>query len=125
MEEAEAILRELWFGWFEGIYNQDVDRIRQVVATNHQFKLATNQFGTMQFERAPEVADLSYSETEVLAADEECTAVWTQTNLSGFQDASTTDVHILRWADGSWRFFSLWAFKEDLWQGDCAAQLNS
>ena len=33
VEEAEAILRELWFGWFAGIYNQDEDRIREVVAT--------------------------------------------------------------------------------------------
>ena len=24
--EAEEILRNLWFGWFEGIYNQDEDR---------------------------------------------------------------------------------------------------
>jgi hypothetical protein len=23
VEQAEAILRELWFGWFEGIYNED------------------------------------------------------------------------------------------------------
>ena len=34
VEEAEEILRELWFGWFEGIYNQDEDRIREVVASN-------------------------------------------------------------------------------------------
>ncbi|MGH8950519.1 MAG: hypothetical protein ACRDX9_03750, partial [Acidimicrobiia bacterium] len=33
VEEAEAILRDLWFGWFEGIYNQDEDRIREVVGT--------------------------------------------------------------------------------------------
>ena len=31
--EAEEILRALWFGWFEGIYNQDEDRIREVVGT--------------------------------------------------------------------------------------------
>ena len=33
VEEAETILRELWFGWFEGIYHQDEQRIREVVAT--------------------------------------------------------------------------------------------
>ncbi len=31
VEEAEEILRTLWFGWFEGIYNQDEARIREVV----------------------------------------------------------------------------------------------
>ncbi len=33
IEEAEAILAELWFGWFEGIYNQDEARIREVVGS--------------------------------------------------------------------------------------------
>src|SRR3990172_2759115 len=33
VEEAEAVLRQLWLGWFEGIYNQDEERIREVVAT--------------------------------------------------------------------------------------------
>ncbi|MEX2250445.1 MAG: hypothetical protein WD895_00070, partial [Acidimicrobiia bacterium] len=28
VEEAEEILRALWFGWFEGIYNQDEERIK-------------------------------------------------------------------------------------------------
>ena len=33
VEEAEAILADLWFGWFEGIYNQDEARIREVVGS--------------------------------------------------------------------------------------------
>ncbi len=31
--EAEEVLRNFWFGWFEGIYNQDEDRIKEVVAS--------------------------------------------------------------------------------------------
>ncbi|MGB8362409.1 MAG: hypothetical protein WCE80_13505, partial [Acidimicrobiia bacterium] len=53
VEEAETILRELWFGWFEGIYNQDEDRIREVVASQHQLELAKSQFGVMQFVSRP------------------------------------------------------------------------
>ncbi|MFQ5523113.1 MAG: hypothetical protein ACE5F5_06000, partial [Acidimicrobiia bacterium] len=53
VEEAEAILRELWFGWFEGIYNQDEDRIREVVATEEQVEDARAQFDVMTFTEPP------------------------------------------------------------------------
>ena len=45
VEEAEAILRELWFGWFEGIYNQDEDRIREVVVLEQTVDTARQAFG--------------------------------------------------------------------------------
>ena len=49
VEEAEVILRELWFGWFEGIYNQDEDRIRDVVGSPTALDNALAQFGVMEF----------------------------------------------------------------------------
>ena len=123
VQEAEAILRELWFGWFEGIYNQDEDRIREVVASEHQLRLGTGQLESMEFDRAPMPSDIAYSDTQILRATEDCTVVYTQTTLSGFQQGASTDVHVLRWMDG-WRFFSLWAFPDDLWEADCEAQLD-
>ena len=50
VEEAEEILTGLWFGWFEGIYNQDEDRIREVVGTQAMLDAARAQFGVMEFE---------------------------------------------------------------------------
>lgn len=125
VEEAEAILRELWFGWFEGIYNQDEERIREVVATDHQFNLGKNQFGQMSFEGPPGRADLAFADTEILKADDQCLAVWTTTTLSGFSSGNTSDVHILRLTDRGWGIFGLWTFKGDLWEDDCVAQLGS
>jgi hypothetical protein len=123
VEQAEAILRELWFGWFEGIYNEDEDRIREVVATEHQFQLGVDQFGSMSFETAPASKDITYSDTEVLLATDSCTVIWTTGTFSGFADAKTSDVHVLRWNDG-WKFFGLWGSPDDLWEADCSAQLN-
>jgi hypothetical protein len=123
VEEAEEILRELWFGWFEGIHNQDEERIREVVATEHQLELALEQFETMTFDRPPDPADISYADTEILRSSNDCTAIWTTATFSGFTEGSSTDVHVLRWSDG-WRFFSLWAFKKDLWEADCEADLG-
>ena len=123
VEEAEEILRELWFGWFEGIYNQDEDRIREVVASLHQLDLALQQFGSMEFAAEPTPSAISFEQTEILLATEDCTAIWTESTFKDFIDGTSTDVHILRWEAG-WRFFSLWAYRDDLWEADCESQLD-
>jgi len=122
VDEAEEILRELWFGWFEGIYNQDEVQIREVVASEHQLELAVAQFNQMTFAAEPSRDDFEYSDSQILHSSDVCTVVFTTAVISGFTDALTTDVHVLRWDDG-WRIFSLWAFPDDLWEDDCEAQL--
>ncbi len=53
VEQAEEILAALWFGWFEGIYNQDEARIREVVGSQTALDNAMSQFGVMEFRRLP------------------------------------------------------------------------
>ena len=84
VEEAEEILRELWFGWFEGIYNQNEDRIREVVVLEETVETAKESFG-VEFLAAPRADDLAFGETEILRSDEECLAVWTVLQVSGFR----------------------------------------
>ena len=124
VEEAEEILRDLWFGWFEGIYNQDETRIREVVGTQAMLDAAREQFGVMEFQSAPSTHHLVYSQSEILRADEGCLVIWTTTTVSNFMEASTTDVHVLRIVRGDWTLVSLWQERNDLWEGDCDAQLE-
>ena len=124
VEEAEAILRELWFGWFEGIYNQDEDRIREVVGTQAMLDAARAQFGVMEFTAAPDPSHLDYAGSEILRADQDCLVVWTDTVVSGFTTARTADVHVMRYSEGGWKLASLWQQKNDLWDTDCEGQLE-
>jgi hypothetical protein len=71
VQQAEAILRELWFGWFEGIYNQDEDRIREVVATEEQVEEAREAFGEMEFIEPPDKEGFSFEGTEILRSDQD------------------------------------------------------
>ncbi|MFZ0013772.1 MAG: hypothetical protein WAL25_06600, partial [Acidimicrobiia bacterium] len=66
--EAEEILRELWFGWFEGIYDQDEDRIREVVILEQTVETARESFDTT-FEARPEEGDVQFAGTEILQSD--------------------------------------------------------
>lgn len=124
VEEAEAILAELWFGWFEGIYNQNEARIREVVGSQTALDNALAQFGVMEFTAAPEPDQVTLSDTEILRSDESCLVIWTTVTLSVFREGSSTSVHVLRWSGDRWVSVGLWEFKEDLWQNDCESQLE-
>ncbi|MCI0677656.1 MAG: hypothetical protein L0Z63_01240 [Actinobacteria bacterium] len=127
VEEAEAILRELWFGWFEGIYNQDEDRIREVVATEEQVATAKEQFEVMEFIAPPTPEALVFTEVEILRSDEECLAVWAVINAHATlgPGADRAGVEIVRWRDGSWVRLSSWIYRGDLWESDCESLLSS
>ena len=122
VEEAEVILRELWFGWFEGIYNQDEERIREVVGNPDQVEAATAQFGVMAFESQPTRDAIAIREIEILHSDSACLAVWANVDASQIVDASNDGVHVFIYSEDHWMFISQWAFREDLWEEDCDAQ---
>ncbi len=125
VEEAEEILRELWFGWFEGIYNQDEERIREVVATEELVEEALAQFDIMDFASPPQAEDLELSMTEILRSDDECLGVWTVITVSEFREGTSEGLHVLRRVDEGWRSLSLWDKRNDLWEADCDSSLGS
>ena len=122
--EAEEILRQLWFGWFEGIYNEDVERIREVVGTDAFLDAGLAAMGTIAFIEPPTKDGLTFSEIEILTSNADCLVVWTVTT-PGFLNTSEprSGVEVLRWVEDGWRFASAWKLREDLWQADCDAEL--
>jgi len=126
VEEAEEILRALWFGWFEGIYNRDEDRIREVVGTQGMLDAAREAFDALQFVDPPTASRIQFNELEVLRSDSECLAVWV-TGTAPFVDASTittSSVDVIRWMGAGWVLVSTWQFREDLWETDCEGELE-
>jgi hypothetical protein len=126
VEEAEEILRDLWFGWFEGIYNQDEARIREVVGTQAMLEAARAQFGVMEFSAAPSAETLNIEQLEILRSDGECLAVWVN-GAAPFIDApsnSVASVEVMRWSGESWALASSWRDRNDLWETDCEGHLQ-
>jgi len=126
VEEAEEILRELWFGWFEGIYNQDEDRIKEVVASQSQLDAAIAAFGVASFTSEPTPEGIVLSGIEILRSDAECLAVESTLDVSSFrgEGSTTSSVEVLRISDGRWKFAASWSHATDLWEQDCEAQLE-
>lgn len=119
-EEAEEILRELWFGWFEGIYNQDEERIKQVVGSQQMLDAARDAFGSDARSTPLEVSDV-----EILHSAIDCLVLYGTLSISRSSDeAQETSVHVLRRIDDHWVFLSIWVQKDDLWQQDCESVLE-
>ncbi len=74
--EAESILRQLWFGWFEGIYNQDEERIKEVVGTQALLDNARDQLLWRHWISLPcrTRDEIEFGSLEVLRSDQECLA---------------------------------------------------
>lgn len=124
VEEAEAILRELWFGWFEGIYLEDEDRIREVVATEEQVQEARDAFGALPFTARPDGRQIDFTGLDVLLSDENCLAIWSVSQANFLEPGPPREgVDIMRFISAQWRLQSSWRFKNDLWEADCDVQL--
>jgi hypothetical protein len=119
VEEAEEILREFWLGWFQGLYHRDLARIRPLVASDAIEETARTQFGAIDFQREPTAEAIALSDVELLLSDETCLAVWSSLDVRELTGASTEGVHVFRWINGKWRYASLWAYRNDVWQDDC------
>jgi hypothetical protein len=126
VEEAEQILRGLWFGWFEGIYNQDETRIREVVGTQAMFDAARAAFETVTFVEVPTLEGVDFIEFETLFSSETCLVVWSRSDATFLAPGEPREgVDVLRWFDEEWLLASTWAHREDLWEADCEAELES
>lgn len=126
VEEAEEILRSLWFGWFEGIYNQDEDRIREVVGTQAMLDAARAAFEGVAFVQMPSPEGVEFIESEILFSSESCLVVWSRSDATFLAPGEPREgVDVLRWFDERWLIASTWAHKEDLWEADCEAELES
>jgi hypothetical protein len=125
VEEAEEILRALWFGWFEGIYNQDENRIREVVGTQAMLDAARESFGA-PFTAQPSIEGVLLTQTEILRSDEECLVVWMNIDVSAFRGEGSQSqmVTVARRADDTWNLTSTWTHRDDLWDADCESELQ-
>ena len=126
VEEAEEILRSLWLGWFEGIYNQDEDRIREVVGTQTMLDAARAAFEAVAFVQTPTADGVEFIEFEILFSSETCLVVWSRSDATFLAPGDPREgVDVLRWFDQQWLLASTWALREDLWEADCEAELES
>ena len=122
LAEVEALLKDLWFGWFDAIYRKDPDALWQVVATTTFYDAGVAAMETMTFQSGPERNDISIVSLEILLDRPDCLVASQNVDVSPFRGPGTLiqNVSVL-WQDTQYgfRFATDWVHPGDLWLQDC------
>jgi hypothetical protein len=121
LAEVEALLQQLWFGWFDAIYRKDPDALWEVVATTTFYDAGVAAMETMEFIAAPTSEGVLIEDLSILLDRPDCLVVENSIDMTAFRglDGDTT-VSVL-WPDigFGFRFATGWQFANDLWLNDC------
>ena len=117
--EVEMILQELWFGWFDAIYNKDADALWEVVATTSYHDAGLSAMDELEFQTPPDPDGVAVEVIGTLLDRGDCLVVHETTTVR-FLGSSVSSVSVL-WPDGryGWRIANSWINPEDQWLSDC------
>lgn len=123
-EEVRLILQDLYYRWFDAIYRNDEDAVRQVIATGVYLNAFRDSVENMELPRAPQYDDIVIRDLELLRDTRRCLVTFATIDLTSWrgQDALTSGVNVLLPVNGGWRFATSWTNKSDLWEADCDIQ---
>lgn len=122
-EEVRLILEDLYFRWFDAIYHDDEEAVRQVVSTERGLDDFAQAVAQMELPREPRREDVRVDTVEVLRDDDDCLVVFHDLDLTEWRgpDSRSSLVDVLFPYESGWRFATSWQNRNDLWEADCDA----
>ncbi|CAN5878210.1 hypothetical protein BH23ACT5_BH23ACT5_14090 [soil metagenome] len=123
-EEVRLILEDLWFRWFDAIYHDDEEAVREVVSTQRGLDDFAQAVAQMDLPRKPQRGDVRVQAVEVLRDDDDCLVVFHDLDLTEWRgpDSQSSLVDVLFPYESGWRFATTWQNRNDLWEADCEAE---
>ena len=121
LAEVEALLQDLWLGWFDAIYRKDPDALWRVVATTRNHDAGVAAMDTMDFTAPPSVQSFQLEDLEILLDRPDCLVTFYQIDASVMLDQPPSQFVSVMWPhpQHGFRFASDWRFPNDLWAPDC------
>ncbi len=120
--EVAAILQDLWFGWFDAIYQKDPDALWEVVATEEKHRAGVEAMNSDFFLSAPTVEGLGVELRQILLDRTDCLVTYASLDATQFRGTSATTTRVdVMWPaiDGSWRLATAWDAPGGSWILDC------
>lgn len=121
VEEVRLILEDLYFRWFQAIYNNDEEAVRDVIATQNNLSDFRSAVENLELPRSPELGDITVRDINLLRDDPDCLVAEFVLDLSSWRGEGmvTEGVDVLLRVGQEWRFGTSWESANDLWQEDC------
>ncbi|MEX1044398.1 MAG: hypothetical protein WD020_07135 [Acidimicrobiia bacterium] len=119
--EIEEILRDFYFGWFDGIYREDVATLDRVAGSKEVFESGVAAFGKPKFTTEPTRDAVGVKVKNVLLDRPDCLVVSADIDFQSFIDIDrvmpAVDV-FFRVGDGWGRAIS-YQYEKEMWQFAC------
>lgn len=119
--EIEEILRDFYFGWFDGIYREDVDTLDRIAGSEDVFEQGVAAFGKPKFTTAPTRDAVGVEVKNVLLDRPDCLVVSADIDFRSFIDIDrvmpAVDV-FFRVGDGWGRAIS-YEYEKEMWLVAC------
>lgn len=123
-EEVRLILEDLYFGWFDAIYHNDEEAVREVVATSNNIEDFHQAVESLTLPSPPIRAEIQVKDVEILRDDDRCLVTYSILDVSQWrgEGALSEGVNVLLPVEGEWRFGTAWTHRYDLWEADCSIE---
>lgn len=121
LAEIEEIVRTYYFGWFDGLYREDISAIDRVAGTEAVVEQGRQAMGRLAFTAAPTPEAIGVDIKNVLLDRADCLVVSADIDFRSFTEVENVmpavDVYF-RVGDGWGRAVS-YLYERELWQVDC------
>ncbi|MDX1449725.1 MAG: hypothetical protein R3246_11765, partial [Acidimicrobiia bacterium] len=120
--EIEAIVRTYYFGWFDGLYRNDIDAIDRVAGTEAVLEQGRRAMGRLEFTAAPTPEAIGVRIKKVLLDRPDCLVgsadIDFRSFVSGVEDVMPAVDVYFRVGDG-WGRANSYLYEREMWQVDC------
>lgn len=119
--EIEEILRDFYYGWFDGLYRHDVDTIDRIAGSDAVLEQGIRGFGRLEFTEVPTRDAVGVDVKNVLLDRADCLVVSADIDFRSFvatdEVMAAVDVYF-RVGDGWGRAIS-YKYEQELWLVAC------
>lgn len=124
LEEVRLILEDLYYRWFDAIYRNDEEAVREVIATEDRLEAFQEMAANHSYPSAPDPAQIRTKDVEILEDSPDCLVVHSTLDLTEWlgEGMTSSGVDVLWPHTDGWRRATLWAHPQDLWRTDCEAE---
>ncbi|MEX2280000.1 MAG: hypothetical protein WEA76_07930 [Acidimicrobiia bacterium] len=119
--EIEEILRDFYFGWFDGIYRQDVDTLDRVAGSTEVFESGVAAFGKPKYTAQPTREAVGVKVKNVLLDRPDCLVVSADIDFRSFIDIDRVmpAVDVFFRVGDRWGRAVSYQYEKEMWQFAC------
>jgi hypothetical protein len=119
--EIETVLAEFYFGWFDGIYREDVETLDRIAGSDAVYERGVEAFGNIEYTAEPTREALGVEVKRVLLDRDDCLVVSSDIDFRTFVDTDEVmpAVDVFFRTGDRWGRAISYKYEQELWLVAC------